>query len=109
MRADCTGTAFVFSGRPDPEWPVPADTMTKLHALWSALTPGAPEPPDPPALGYRGCTLRCPPGEEWRAYGGVVSHLTARRGIDRRRDPQRVYERLLLSTAPSGTLPPMPF
>ena len=106
MCGGCTGTAFVFSGRPDPEWPVPSDARTRLNALWSALTPAASAAPSPPPLGYRGCALRCPPGDEWLAYGGVVSHAAASGVVDRRRDPERAFERLLLSTAPNGVLPP---
>jgi hypothetical protein len=106
MHRDCTGAAFVFSGRPDPEWQVPADAGTRLRAIWSGLTPGAPALPAAPALGYRGCALRCPPGDEWRAYGGVVSHAAGSGAVDHRSDPERTFERLLLSTAPGGTLPP---
>jgi len=106
MRGGCTGTAFVFSGRPDPEWPVPSDARTRLHAIWSALTPAASAAPLAPPLGYRGCALRCPPGDEWLAYGGVVSHAAASGVVDRRHDRERAFERLLLSTAPNGVLPP---
>jgi hypothetical protein len=106
MRGDCTGTAFVFSGRPDPEWPVPADARARLQEIWSALTAGAPALPAAPPLGYRGCALRCPPGGEWLAYGGVVAHTAASGAVDRRSDRERAFERLLLSTAPGGTLPP---
>ena len=109
MRADCTGTAAVFSGRPDPEWQVPDDARARLQSVWSALKSGAPTVPSAPALGYRGCLLRCPPGDEWFAYGGVVQHTTASGVVDRRNDPERTFERLLLSTAPGGTLPPKLF
>jgi hypothetical protein len=105
MRGDCTGTAFVFSGRPDPEWPVPAGARTRLREIWSALTPVVSASPAAPALGYRGCALRCPPGDEWLAYGGVVSHTAVSGAVDRRSDRGRTFERLLLSTAPDGTLP----
>ena len=108
MRGDCTGTALVFSGRPDPEWQVTAEARARLQSIWSTLTPGAPAPPATPALGYRGCALRCPPGEEWLAYGGIVSHTAPSGVVDRRSDPTRTFERLLLSTAPDGLLPPVP-
>jgi hypothetical protein len=109
MRAGCTGTAFVFSGRPDPEWEVPAEVRTSLQKFWSALTPGASALPPAPPLGYRGCALRCPPDDEWLAYGGVVSHTVASGAVDFRLDPERTFERLLLSTAPAGALPPKLF
>jgi hypothetical protein len=105
MPDGCTGTAFVFSGRPDPEWQVTADARARLQAIWLALMRGASAPPPAPALGYRGCALRCPPGEEWLAYGGVVSYTAASGVVDRRSDPERTFERTLLATAPDGTLP----
>jgi hypothetical protein len=107
MRDACTGTAMVYSGRPDPEWPVSADARRRLEAIWRQLTAAtAAALPAPPPLGYRGCALRCRTGGEWFAYGGVVSHTTASREVDRRGDPERRFERLLLSTAPERTLPP---
>jgi hypothetical protein len=109
MRADCRGAAFVFSGRPDPEWTVPAGARRRLQEIWSALMPGAPAAPSAPALGYRGCALRCPPADEWLAYGGVVSHTVASGSVERRSDPERAFERLLLSTAPVAVLPPKLF
>lgn len=109
MGRDWTGTAFVFSGRPDPEWPVPVEARSRLKAIWSALQPAASAPPAPPPLGYHGCVLRCPPSDEWYAYGGVVSYTAASRDVDRRSDPERSFERLLLSTAPQGALPPKLF
>ena len=104
MSQDCTGTALVFSGRPDPEWPVDRDQAARLRALWLTMTAAASVPPSAPALGYRGCALRCATGEEWLAYGGSVS-LTSASGSDRRGDPERQFERLLLATAPRGMLP----
>ena len=106
MRGDCTGTAFVFSGRPDPEWPVPAEARRRLEAVWTALTPAVSGPPPAPPLGYRGSALRCASGDEWLAYAGVVAHTAASGSLDRRSDTERKFERLLLSTAPEGMLPP---
>ena len=106
MGDGCTGTALIFSGRPDPEWPVSADARKRLQAIWLRLEPAAAAPAAPP-LGYRGCALRCPSGAEWFACGGVVSYTFATREVERRRDPERRFERQLLSTAPEGTLPPI--
>jgi hypothetical protein len=106
MSAGCTGTALIFSGRPDPEWLVPAPERRRLHDVWSALNPAMSTPPAAPALGYRGCTLHCPPGDQWFAYRGIVSHTAPSGAVDRRSDPRRRFERLLLSTAPEGALPP---
>ena len=106
MSTACTGMALVFSGRPDPEWPVPTNAQRRLRDVWSALAPAAGTPPAAPPLGYRGCALRCPPDDEWFAYGGLVSHTVPSGAVDRRSDPERRFERLLLSTAPKGALPP---
>jgi hypothetical protein len=106
MEDGCTGTALVFSGRPDPEWPVSAGARDELVAIWAALTRDAPAPAPVPALGYRGCALRCPRDEEWLASGGVVTHTAVSGAVERRSDPERSFERLLLSTAPRGAVPP---
>jgi hypothetical protein len=97
---------MVCSGRPDPEWPVSADARRRLEAIWMRLKPAVSTPPAASPLGYRGCALRCPPGDEWFAYRGVVSHTMASHDVERRGDPERSFERLLLSTSPEGTLPP---
>lgn len=58
----------------------------------------------PPVLGYRGCTLELPDGSGWSVFGGVVTH--GARGADERRvDRGRVIERLLIESAPAGTIP----
>ena len=106
MRGDCTGTALVFSGRPDPEWPVSEDARKQLQAIWSELKPASSGPPQAPPLGYRGCALRCASGDEWQAYAGVVTYSAASGAVNRRSDPERSFERMLLSTAPRDSLPP---
>ncbi|HEY8201462.1 MAG TPA: hypothetical protein VII47_08920, partial [Actinomycetota bacterium] len=50
----------LFSGRQDPTWPLPADAVAELQALWERMPPWTGEPPRPPALGYRGCFVRLP-------------------------------------------------
>src|SRR5215204_2935021 len=77
--------ALLFSGRPDPTWPVPESVVNELYALWSALGPRSGAPPAAPLLGYRGCVLRAPDGREWRAFGGAVT-LTTPEGVDVRSD-----------------------
>jgi len=42
------GGALVFSGRPDPTWPVPAQAASELENLWSGLPPAAVNLPVPP-------------------------------------------------------------
>ena len=98
--------ALLFSGRPDPSWPVPETIATELHALWSALDPWSGTPPVAPPLGYRGCILHAPDGREWVAFGGAVTLATSQ-GADVRSDAERAFERRLLDSAPSTLLPPL--
>jgi hypothetical protein len=94
-------SAAVFSGRPDPQWEVPAAEAAVLVAAWEALPPSDEAVAEPPSLGYRGARLDAPDGRRWDAYGGGVTQ-----GDDTRADAGRHWERLLLATAPAGSLPP---
>src|SRR2546425_6910053 len=98
-RRKCTATALVYSGRPDPVWPVPASVVKKLETIWKSLEPCAKPPAEPSRLGYRGCRLKCG-RREWFAYGGVVSSES-----ESRCDPLRQFEAMLLASAPPGLLP----
>ena len=91
----------VFSGRPDPEWPVPADLAAALVTTWASLPPAGSPAAGAPPLGYRGARLVAPDGREWAAFGGVVTLAG-----DARADAGREWERRLVETAPPGTLPP---
>jgi hypothetical protein len=96
--------ASLFSGRPDPTWPIAPATARALVQLWQSLPETKdPMPPAPP-LGYRGCFLRDDRGRDWRGYGGVVEHAWRRRR-EARQDPARSFERQLLASAPAGLLP----
>src|SRR5215203_1307308 len=103
-----TARALLFSGRPDPTWPVPKSAATEVHALWAALDPWSGAPSAAPPLGYRGCILRAPDGREWMAFGGAVT-LTTPEEVDVRSDPERAFERRLLDSAPPNLLPPLGF
>ena len=94
--------ASVFSGRPDPTWPLAAALGTRLAGLWDRLPAWfGGERPVPPGLGYRGCHLTAPDGRVWHAFHELVTL-----GPDGRRDAQREFERALLASAPPGSLPP---
>jgi hypothetical protein len=101
----CVGTAGIFSGRPDPEWPLSDRQVAMLSRVWAQLPPGQSAPPRAPALGYRGCAVRCASGEEWFAYGGLVTLTHTGVVVQRRDDSRRRFEKTLLGTAPKGVVP----
>jgi hypothetical protein len=90
----------VFSGRPDPEWTVDADTADALIEVWEQLAPRGGPAAVPPPLGYRGVALRSPDGRVWSAYAGTVML-----DDEVRADSAREFERRLLATAPPGAVP----
>jgi hypothetical protein len=96
--------AFVFSGRPDPTWPISIDVTQKLVAIWESLVPSADAAPATPALGYRGCFVRDPAARTWTALHELVT-LSSESGSERRGDDDRRFERTVLASAPAGTLP----
>src|SRR5262245_21749479 len=93
-----TAEARVFSGRPDPSWPVPDALADDLTALWVTLEPWQGPPPEAPQLGYRGVHLT--DSVLYEAYGGCVTCAG-----DARRDEERAFERAILASAPPGVLP----
>jgi hypothetical protein len=97
--SDWTAGAFIFSGRPDPTWPIPSDVAGDLVVIWESLPPSE-ATVSPPTLGYRGCYVRCSTGRMWTAYRELVTHSD-----ERRRDDERCFERTVLSSAPAGLLP----
>ncbi len=97
------GVALVFSGRPDPEWDIPAGRVAELLALLAGAPPAKKEV-SAPGLGYRGCTLVVG-DRSWSAFGGVV--VVARSGKTEQTlmDRDRAFERALAGSAPAGSLP----
>jgi hypothetical protein len=104
-RSRCTGTAFVYSGRPDPQWQITDKQLETLKEVWEQLPASRIPPPRPPPLGYRGCAVQCTSGELWSAYGGVVAFRHGVGRSQRRLDKERRFERALLETAPANSLP----
>jgi hypothetical protein len=101
--SDWTAGAFVFSGRPDPSWPISTDMAEELIAIWDTLVP-TDAARTTPALGYRGCFVRDRAGRTWTAFHELVT-LSTRGDSETRRDEQRRFERTVLASAPAGTLP----
>jgi len=96
--------ASLFSGRPDPSWPLNNVHVARLQQIWAELAPTTQSLPDAAPLGYRGCSAIRGTDLEWRAYGGIVV-LTAGGRSAARRDPERRFERAVLEAAPPGVLP----
>ena len=105
MPERCVATASLYSGRPDPEWPLHAQQIAELRRVWLQLAPCAARARVAPTLGYRGVAVRCASGEEWHVFGGVVTHHDAPGSADHRRDDERRFEKMLLATAPRGAVP----
>lgn len=104
MAADCVATVSVYSGRPDPEWPLSVRQVEGLRRAWSQLKAERSRGTPPPALGYRGTAMGCAAGDQWRAYRGIVTH-TAGGKVESRKDEGRRFEKALLATAPKGAIP----
>ena len=78
------------------EGPVVESRRPTQQGSWNELRPFVPR-----ALGYRGCSMDCGRGGNWRAFDGVVTH-----GTEQRADPGRRFEFALLRSAPKGAIPP---
>ncbi len=104
MSDTLVASAFVFSGRPNPVWPVSDAVVRELQALWSSLATSSERPSASQVLGYRGCCITDEAGRVWHAYRGVVT-LTAGNSSESRRDPERIFETRVLVSAPAGVLP----
>lgn len=98
-------TALVYSGRRNPSWRVNEEHARQLQQIWGELELYPGEFSKPKALGYSGCTLLAPGGDQWLAYGDVVSRSHGD-GIELRSDPERRFEKAVLSSAPAQSLPP---
>ena|SRR6185369_3509018 len=96
-----TAGVSIFSGRPDPIWPIPEALGSKLEKLFGELETFDGPATSAPPLGYRGAFLRDDAGHEWSAYRGVVTF-----NAEARKDPNRAFERELLASAPDGIIPP---
>jgi hypothetical protein len=77
-----------------------------LVRIWTGLAPSRTSPPPAPVLGYKGVSLTCPSGGRWFAFGGVVSRTDVGGVEEVRADPDRIFERALVNTAPKGAVPP---
>jgi hypothetical protein len=97
--------ALLYSGRPDPAWEISGTTVQSLLQHWGSLIAWEGTLPVPPVLGYRGCFLQDPSGRKWTAFQHSVT-LTQQDQTEVREDTAGTFEKLLLSSAPAGTIPP---
>jgi hypothetical protein len=102
-----TAGALIFSGRPDPTWPLSEATVRDLLDLWAILEPLPRAVDEPARLGYRGSFLRGPVSEAWLAFANTVTFRSPS-GAESRRDAQGKFEAILLRSAPAGALPDDP-
>ncbi len=93
----------MFSGRPDPEWDIPAAKVAELLSLLAGA-PSAKKEETAPGLGYRGCTLVVGM-RSWHAFGGAIVVARAGRTETILVDRGRAFERALAGSAPAGKLP----
>lgn len=89
----------VFSGRPNPTWPLPHEVLAKLMEVWNELRPASAGQAQAPILGYRGCFVQ--DGDaRWTAFRNAVT-LQGPQGAETRLDEPREFARLLLESAPA--------
>jgi hypothetical protein len=96
----CTATLAIYSGRRDPSWSLSRSFLLRLEEIWQNLSSFAGPLPVAPPLGYRGCSVNCGQRRGWFGFGGVVE-----RGKEHRADPERLFERTVLESAPKGAIP----
>lgn len=101
---NCTAGAIIFSGVPDPLWPVENEFFKELEKLWNGMPAFTGGLPDTKPLGYKGCFIKYKEDAEWFAYNGVITKRTIE-GHEHRVDTDRRFEKLLLDSAPEGMLP----
>jgi hypothetical protein len=97
--------AFCFSGRQDPTWVVRKNVIKQLEKIWNSLEPQSVKGPiSLPILGYRGSSLTDNINHEWFVYDGRVT-LKVNGKSDSRLDRNEIFEKVLLSSSPPGTVP----
>ncbi len=103
-----TAGALIYSGRPDPVWPLGEEEVHALLEIWENLEPLPRPVPELARLGYRGSFLRGPEEREWVAFTNSVTLRTRGGAADSRRDVRGDFEARLVRSAPPGTLPEDP-
>lgn len=94
-----TATAFVFSGRQDPQWILSAEQSKRWLAHWESAGTSNQKNVIPSILGYRGCKLQKNEHSYWLVYNSCVC-LYENDVMICRKDAGRTAEFYLLSTGP---------
>ena len=107
VKATWTAGAFIWSGSRDPEWAVTAADAKAAITAWEGLPIAERWTRAPSRLGYRGCWLREHEAGRWTVEADKVLMTGPAGGpvMQVRHDPARTFERMILATAPPGTLP----
>jgi hypothetical protein len=90
-------TALIYSGRPNPTWPVEAELGDVVKHALTAMAQAAPGGPERPGLGYSGVQLsfedESGAARAYTLFGGIAA------GEGKRlRDADRKVERRLLES-----------
>lgn len=96
-------TAFIFSGRKDPEWMLNKKQAAQWMKLWQQASLSDKEAVLPSVLGYRGCKLKENELSYWQLFNGLVSHYS-KEGVISKEDTGKQMETFLMNTAPAEVM-----
>jgi hypothetical protein len=88
-----------------PSWKLEKNKTSKLLKIWNSLkTTLEPSKTKSAYLGYQGTYLKSSNDIEWHIFNNMVTRLN-NNTIETRFDKNRFFEKTILKSAPSGTLP----
>jgi hypothetical protein len=93
-----TAEAFVFSGRPNPEWVLTDKQAVDWMNLWQTAPYASKEVQLPSRLGYTGCRLQMNEHSYWILSDGCVSFYDNKQVIPKK-DAENKMELFLLNSA----------
>jgi len=95
-------TAFLFSGRPDPQWLLKKKQADHFMSLWNQATVSNKEAIIPSRLGYRGIKVLTEK-KQWLIYDSVITGKEEEIKTSKT-DEGKIIEKFLLNTAPEEIL-----
>jgi len=93
-------TAYLFSGRPNPEWKLTKKQGADWMKLWQQAEIHHKKVERLSLLGYTGCRLQCNEHSHWLIYNGCVSFYD-KDSVVSKGDKNKEMETLLLQAAPN--------